>query len=98
MTRTQEIKELKQAARKANIQLFSPDFEHNLIRKVKSTDPARTVGDLLVETVEETLQNSLYQGLDILALCKAQDSNTRDYSNVCRQALDLYENKILFRG
>ncbi len=85
---------LKSAAMRGTVQLFDNSFRFNLFNKFKKdVNPEESLGDLLAETLTETLGEDLFRGIDVVSLYKSNDFNTRDYSQICKQALDLYLEK-----
>ncbi len=84
-------KELQDAARKATYEIFSSGFGLRLGKRLEEgLDNRQTIGDLLVDVVEEELQDSIYAHIDVLEAHRNRLPLTQKYSNLCRQALDLY--------
>ncbi|MBI5066384.1 hypothetical protein HZA97_09195 [Candidatus Woesearchaeota archaeon] len=82
---------LKSAAMRGTVQLFDNSFRFNLFNKFKKdVNPEGSLGDLLAETLFETLGEELFKGIDVVALYQSGDRDTKDYSQICKQALDLY--------
>lgn len=84
-------KELQDAAGKAAYEIFSLGFGLRISRRLEEgVEPEKTIGDLLVGVVEEELQDNMYGSIDILEAHRVRSPLTKNYSNLCRQALDLY--------
>lgn len=91
MTSDSTVAALKSAAMRGTVQLFDNSFRFNLFNKFKKdVNPEKSLGDLLTETLTETLGEDIFKEIDVVSLYKSNDSNTRDYSQICKQALDIY--------
>lgn len=90
----ESTKMLKDAARKATYEIFSLGFGLRLGKYLEEgVEPEKTIGDLLVGVVEEELQDHVYAvpgGIDIPEAHRSKSPLTKNYSKICKQALDLY--------
>lgn len=93
MVQKEIIEIIRNEIKRGKINIFNSDFRLTLYELLSSTvDPEKKHGDFLVDIVSSLLQKPGYE--HVLKCYVSGDPLTTNYSPLCKQALDLYRERL----